>query len=60
MQGPRAGAVGTIQSVYIDDPDQNSMSATVKFRWSMRSICMAAFLGLYGVDPVPIPRAATD
>jgi catechol 2,3-dioxygenase-like lactoylglutathione lyase family enzyme len=25
MQGPRAGAVGTIQSVYIDDPDQNSI-----------------------------------
>ena len=23
--GPRAGAVGTIQSVYIDDPDQNSI-----------------------------------
>jgi catechol 2,3-dioxygenase-like lactoylglutathione lyase family enzyme len=25
MQGPRAGATGTIQSVYIDDPDQNSI-----------------------------------
>ena len=25
MQGPRAGAVGTIQSVYIDDPDNNSI-----------------------------------
>ena len=25
MQGPRAGAVGTIQSVYIDDPDQHSI-----------------------------------
>jgi catechol 2,3-dioxygenase-like lactoylglutathione lyase family enzyme len=25
MQGPRAGAVGTIQSIYIDDPDQNSI-----------------------------------
>ena len=25
MQGPRAGAIGTIQSVYIDDPDQNSI-----------------------------------
>ena len=25
MKGPRAGAVGTIQSVYIDDPDQNSI-----------------------------------
>jgi len=25
MQGPRAGAVGTIQSVYIDDPDHNSI-----------------------------------
>ena len=25
MQGPRAGAAGTIQSVYIDDPDQNSI-----------------------------------
>lgn len=24
-QGPRAGAIGTIQSVYIDDPDQNSI-----------------------------------
>jgi catechol 2,3-dioxygenase-like lactoylglutathione lyase family enzyme len=23
--GPRAGAVGTIQSIYIDDPDQNSI-----------------------------------
>lgn len=23
--GPRAGAIGTIQSVYIDDPDQNSI-----------------------------------
>ena len=25
MQGPRAGATGTIQSVYIDDPDGNSI-----------------------------------
>ena len=25
MQGPRAGAVGTIQSVYIDDPDGHSI-----------------------------------
>ena len=25
MQGPRAGATGTIQSLYIDDPDQNSI-----------------------------------
>jgi catechol 2,3-dioxygenase-like lactoylglutathione lyase family enzyme len=25
MQGPRAGATGTIQSVYIDDPDNNSV-----------------------------------
>ena len=25
MQGPRAGAVGTIQSVYIDDPDGHSV-----------------------------------
>ena len=25
MEGPRAGALGTIQSVYIDDPDQNSI-----------------------------------
>jgi catechol 2,3-dioxygenase-like lactoylglutathione lyase family enzyme len=25
MQGPRAGAIGTLQSVYIDDPDQNSI-----------------------------------
>jgi catechol 2,3-dioxygenase-like lactoylglutathione lyase family enzyme len=25
MQGPRAGAIGTIQSVYVDDPDQNSV-----------------------------------
>ena len=25
MQGPRAGAIGTIQSVYIDDPDQHSV-----------------------------------
>jgi catechol 2,3-dioxygenase-like lactoylglutathione lyase family enzyme len=25
MQGPRAGAIGMIQSVYIDDPDQNSI-----------------------------------
>jgi catechol 2,3-dioxygenase-like lactoylglutathione lyase family enzyme len=25
MQGPRAGAIGEIQSVYIDDPDQNSV-----------------------------------
>lgn len=25
MQGPRAGAVGTIQSVYIDDPDRHSI-----------------------------------
>lgn len=23
--GPRAGAIGTIQSIYIDDPDQNSI-----------------------------------
>jgi catechol 2,3-dioxygenase-like lactoylglutathione lyase family enzyme len=25
MEGPRAGATGTIQSVYIDDPDMNSI-----------------------------------
>ncbi|MGH7062147.1 MAG: VOC family protein [Stellaceae bacterium] len=25
MQGPRAGATGTIQSIYIDDPDRNSI-----------------------------------
>ncbi len=25
MQGPRAGAIGEIQSVYIDDPDRNSI-----------------------------------
>ena len=25
MQGPRVGAIGTIQSVYIDDPDGNSI-----------------------------------
>jgi catechol 2,3-dioxygenase-like lactoylglutathione lyase family enzyme len=25
MEGPRAGALGTIQSVYIDDPDRNSI-----------------------------------
>ena len=25
MEGPRAGAIGTIQSLYIDDPDQNSI-----------------------------------
>jgi catechol 2,3-dioxygenase-like lactoylglutathione lyase family enzyme len=25
MQSPRAGAIGTIQSVYIDDPDGNSV-----------------------------------
>ena len=25
MQGPRAGAIGTIQSLYIDDPDQHSI-----------------------------------
>jgi catechol 2,3-dioxygenase-like lactoylglutathione lyase family enzyme len=25
MEGPRAGATGTIQSVYIDDPDRNSI-----------------------------------
>jgi catechol 2,3-dioxygenase-like lactoylglutathione lyase family enzyme len=25
MEGPRAGAIGTIQSVYIDDPDRNSI-----------------------------------
>ena len=25
MQGPRAGAIGTIQSVYIDDPDGHSI-----------------------------------
>jgi catechol 2,3-dioxygenase-like lactoylglutathione lyase family enzyme len=25
MQGPRAGAIGTIQSIYIDDPDMNSI-----------------------------------
>jgi catechol 2,3-dioxygenase-like lactoylglutathione lyase family enzyme len=25
MQGPRAGAIGEIQSVYIDDPDHNSV-----------------------------------
>src|SRR6202043_521135 len=25
MQGPRAGAIGTIQSLYIDDPDSHSV-----------------------------------
>ena len=25
MQGPRAGAIGTIQSIYVDDPDQHSI-----------------------------------
>jgi catechol 2,3-dioxygenase-like lactoylglutathione lyase family enzyme len=25
MQGPRAGAIGEIQSLYIDDPDHNSI-----------------------------------
>jgi catechol 2,3-dioxygenase-like lactoylglutathione lyase family enzyme len=25
MEGPRAGAIGTIQSVYVDDPDGNSI-----------------------------------
>jgi catechol 2,3-dioxygenase-like lactoylglutathione lyase family enzyme len=25
MQGPRAGAIGTIQSLYVDDPDGNSI-----------------------------------
>jgi len=25
MQGPRAGAIGTIQSLYINDPDLNSI-----------------------------------
>lgn len=25
MEGPRAGAIGTIDSVYIDDPDRNSI-----------------------------------
>jgi len=25
MQGPRAGATGTIQSVYVDDPDNHSI-----------------------------------
>src|SRR3954469_25983099 len=25
MEGPRAGAIGTIQSLYIDDPDHNSI-----------------------------------
>ena len=25
MQGPRAGAIGTIQSIYIDDPDGHSI-----------------------------------
>ena len=25
MQGPRAGAIGTIQSLYIDDPDSHSI-----------------------------------
>jgi catechol 2,3-dioxygenase-like lactoylglutathione lyase family enzyme len=25
MEGPRAGAIGTIQSVYIDDPDGHSV-----------------------------------
>ena len=31
MQGPRAGAVGMIQSVYIDDPDQNSIRVFSKY-----------------------------
>ena len=29
MQGPRAGAIGTIQSVYINDPDQNSIEISI-------------------------------
>ena len=29
MEGPRAGAIGTIQSVYIDDPDQNSIEISI-------------------------------
>src|SRR6266403_1321040 len=29
MQGPRAGAIGTIQSVYIDDPDQHSIEIAI-------------------------------
>ena len=29
MQGPRAGAVGTIQSAYIDDPDRNSIEISI-------------------------------
>src|SRR5260370_17124543 len=28
MQGPRAGAIGTIQSLYIDDPDQHSIETS--------------------------------
>jgi catechol 2,3-dioxygenase-like lactoylglutathione lyase family enzyme len=28
MEGPRAGAIGTIQSVYFDDPDQNSIEVS--------------------------------
>jgi catechol 2,3-dioxygenase-like lactoylglutathione lyase family enzyme len=28
MQGPRAGATGTIQSVYFDDPDNNSIEVS--------------------------------
>jgi hypothetical protein len=28
MEGPRAGAIGTIQSVYFDDPDMNSIEVS--------------------------------
>jgi len=28
MQGPRAGAIGTLQSVYFDDPDKNSIEVS--------------------------------
>jgi catechol 2,3-dioxygenase-like lactoylglutathione lyase family enzyme len=29
MEGPRAGAIGTIQSVYFDDPDMNSIEVSI-------------------------------
>jgi len=62
MQGPRAGAIGTIQSVYIDDPDQNSQNKDLVVELTAPGKTNFVFnLETAGKDPVttPGPHAVT-